>query len=289
MNKSIVLKHSQALFAALLIFSCVFAQTKHVESFNVTNDVLVTVNTSFTNVIFETWNKDKVEVEAFIEGEKLSEQQKKDLFKEWKFDILGNSKKIVITSNEGNNWRNFNSSYNYNFEMPKEALKALEGIHEMPALKNLQDLKFNIEIPEVPDLEKLPKWPFGEKQPTVISGDGNYNYNFNSHTSIHFDTKKYKKNKQAYVDELNKKYKSKATVAQVDYWLEEVDAWSENIEEVMGEWGEKFGKEFELKFGPEFELKMEKWGEEFGKEMEKWGEEFGKNMEKWGEEFEKYA
>ena len=289
MNKLKVLKHSLAVFATLLISSSAFAQTKHVESFNVTNDVLVSVNTSFTNVIFETWNKDKVEVEAFIDGEKLSDQEKKDLFKDWKFDILGNSKKIVITSNVGNHWKNYNGSYNYNFEMPKEALEALEGIQEMPALKNLQDLQFNIEIPEVPELEKFPKWPFGENQPTVISGDGNYNYNFNSHASINFDANKYKKNKQAYVDELNKKYKSKATVAQTDKWLAEVEAWSENIEEVMGKWGEKFGKEFELKFGPEFELKMEKWGEEYGKKMEKWGEEFGKSMEKWGEEFEKDA
>lgn len=289
MNKSIVSKHSLVILIVLFASSYVFSQTKHVESFNVTNDVLVSVNTSFTNVIFETWNKDKVEVEAYVDGEKLSEQEKKDIFKDWKFEILGNSKKIVITSNVGNHWKNYNTSYNYDFVMPKEALKALEGIHEMPVLKNLHDLKFNIEIPEVPELEKLPKWPFGEKQPTVISGDGNYNYNFNSNNSIHFDSNKYKKNKQAYVDELNKKYNSKATVAQVDNWLEEVEAWSENIEEVMGKWGEKFGKEFELKFGPEFELKMEKWGEEFGKSMEKWGEEFGESMEKWSEEFEKDA
>jgi len=101
----------------------------------------------------------------------------------------------------------------------------------------------------------------------------------------------YKKNKQAYVDKLNKKYDSNASVKEVDQWLDEVDAWSANIEDVMEKWGEDFGKKFEMQFGPEFEKKMEKWGEEFGKEMEKWGEEFGekfgKEMEEWGEAFGK--
>lgn len=288
MNNLIVLKRKLALLSVLLTASFVYSQEKYTESFNVNNDVLVVVNTSFTNVIFETWNKDIVEVEAYISGESLSEQEKKRIFKEWKFDVLGNSKKIVITSNIENSWNNFTySGNNMNYVMPPNALKALEGLHTMPAIANLEDLNFNIEIPEVPELAKLPTWPFGSQQPTVISSGGNMNYS--SHNSINFDSNKYKKNKQAYVNELNKQYNAKATVAEVDAWLEEVDEWSENIEKVMGEWGENFGNEFANKFGPEFEKKMEKWGEEYGKEMEKWGEQFGKDMEKWGEEMEKEA
>jgi hypothetical protein len=93
------------------------------------------------------------------------------------------------------------------------------------------------------------------------------------------------------VDKLNKKYDSNVSVGEVDSWLTEVDKWAANIEVVMEEWGEKFGKQFEAQFGPEFEKSMEQWGEKFGAEMEKWGEEFGekfgKEMEKWGEEFGK--
>ena len=46
-----------------------YSQKKYVESFNVSDNVEISVNTSFTNVVFETWNKNKVEVEAFIEGD----------------------------------------------------------------------------------------------------------------------------------------------------------------------------------------------------------------------------
>ncbi|PKA82161.1 hypothetical protein ATE92_0286 [Ulvibacter sp. MAR_2010_11] len=287
MNNLTVLRHNITCGVLLIMTSVLFAQTKRTESFNVNNDVLVSVNTSFTNVVFETWNKNSVEVEAYVDGEKLSQKEKEELFKDWKFDILGNSKKIVVTSNVGNNWKNY--SYNMDFVMPHDALKALEGIHEMPVMKNLQNMHLDIKVPKVPKLEKLPKWPFGNQEPSVISGDGSFNYNFNSNTSINFDSNKYKKNKQAYVNELNKKYNSNATVGQVDKWLEEVEAWSKNVEEVMGKWGENFGKEFDMKFGPEFEKEMEQWGEEFGKRMEQWGEEYGKKMEQWSEEHEKNA
>ncbi|MBV1923945.1 MAG: hypothetical protein KUG68_07965 [Flavobacteriaceae bacterium] len=103
---------------------------------------------------------------------------------------------------------------------------------------------------------------------------------------------------------MNKKYKTKVSVREVDQWLEELDEWSSEFEGVMEEWGENFGKEFEMNFGPEFEEKMEKWGEEFGKNMEEWGENFGEKLEekiakweesygddieKWAEQFEKSA
>ncbi|MEL6812262.1 MAG: DUF4097 family beta strand repeat-containing protein [Bacteroidota bacterium] len=103
-----------------------------------------------------------------------------------------------------------------------------------------------------------------------------------------------KRNKQKYVDKLNNKYDTNVSVRQVDSWLDEVDAWSDKVEEEMEKWGEEFGKDMEQwgeEFGEKFGAEMEKWGEEFGKDMEKWGEEFGekfgKEMEQWGEEFGK--
>ncbi len=283
--------------AAMLFLgtTALIAQVQETERFNVSDDVVVSVNTSYTNVIFETWNRDVVEVIAKVDGEDLSEKEKKEILDNWDYEVLGNSNKVKVTSNAGGGWMGF------------EHLSGLEGLHGMEGLKALEDMDmqfdmpafvmpdfdFNFNMPEMPELEKFPKWPFNGERPNFKDGNEYNHYSVQHGKGYTFDKGEYKKNKQAYVDKLNKKYKSNVSVRQVDNWLVEVDEWSANVEDVMEEWGENFGKEFGDKFGPDFEMKMEKWGEEFGeklgKDMEEWGErfgeEFGKDMEKWGEEF----
>ena len=77
---------------ALGLVATGFSQEKFVESYNASDDMVVTLKTSYTNVIFETWNKDKVEVTAFIEGEDVTKEQKIALFDAWDFEVLGNSR-----------------------------------------------------------------------------------------------------------------------------------------------------------------------------------------------------
>ena len=98
MNKLIVLKYRLAAAFAVLAVATGFSQEKFVESFNAGDDMVVTVNTDYTNVIFETWNKDKVEVEAFIDGKDLTKDQKEELFEAWDLKVLGNSRSVVISS-----------------------------------------------------------------------------------------------------------------------------------------------------------------------------------------------
>lgn len=303
MNSLRIWKHRLLAAAMLMSTALVVGQTSYKESFKVGKDALVSVNTAYTNVIFETWNKDEVEVYAYIDDDNLSNKEKKELFDEWNLDILGNSKKVVISSDE-ENWGGWNSdSY-------KSAMKALsnmpsmEGLGEMPTIENMPAMDFNVNVPDLPDFKDFPQWPFSKDRPSVVTNNGGSNYSFNSHVNIEFDEDEYKKDKQAYVDKLNRKYGSNATVGQTDKWLAEVDKWAEEFSAVMEEWGEDFGKEFEEKFGPEFEKQMEEWGESFGKsmeawgeefgekfaeEMEAWGEQFGKDMEKWAEQFEEDA
>ncbi|MAL58837.1 MAG: hypothetical protein CMC14_02195 [Flavobacteriaceae bacterium] len=276
----------------ILFFSIgiVSAQNKYKESFKASNDMVVEVNTSYTNVIFETWNKDFVEVEAFVDNKELSEKERKEIFDNWKFDVLGNSKKVVITSNPSHYGEGIGL---FGGADALKSLKALKSLEKMPVLEEMPNFAFdfNFDIPEVPELKEFPVWPFNGDRPNLKNGNEyNYFHDRNGKTTT-FDRGEYKKNKQAYVDKLNKKHNSNASVKDVDNWLDRVDAWSKDIEDVMEDWGENFGKKFETQFGPEFEKKMERWGEEFGekfgKDMEKWGEEFGKDMEKWGEEFGK--
>ncbi|MFT4848757.1 MAG: hypothetical protein ACI83B_001292 [Sediminicola sp.] len=283
MKSLVVFSHRLAAVILLLLTTIALGQDSYKESFKIGKDALVEVNASYADVVFETWNKNYVEVEAYIEGKDLSNKEKKEIFEAWKFDVLGNSKKVVVSSNSGNNWNNFDSSYEFS---NLESLESLESLSGLKALKSLGDINWDIAVPDVPNYDKFPKWPFSESTPNV-KDTGHYNSNLHNGRSFSFDTDDYEKDKQRYVDKLNKKYDTKVSVREVDSWLEDLEEWSEGFEKVMEEWGEDFGREFELKFGPEFERKMEKWGDAFGKDMEKWGEAFGKDMEVWGENFGK--
>ena len=294
-----LMKVSDRIATVLLLFcvSLVSAQSTYKESFNVGDDVLVSVNTSHTNVVFETWNKDIVQVEAFIDDESLSAKEKEEFFNNWDLDVLGNSKKIVINSNDGSLWGGIESMGSLKALSRLKSLEDLDGLEalkklkDMPILENLGNMNWDVTVPEVPELDKFPVWPFNGHRPNLKNGNEYNYYHDKNGKSYTFDRGDYKRNKKAYVDKLNKKYDSNVSVGEVDSWLSEVDKWAANIEVVMEEWGEKFGKQFEAQFGPEFEKSMEQWGEKFGAEMEKWGEEFGekfgKEMEKWGEEFGK--
>lgn len=285
-----------------LVTGVTLAQSSYKESFKVGDDVLVSINTSHTNVVFETWNKDVVEVEAFIDDKSLSKKEKEEIFKNWDLDILGNSKKVVITSNDGSLWggvESLGSLKALHRLQDLESLKSLEylkGLDGLEALKDLGNLNWNFDGMNVPELEKFPIWPFDGTRPNLKHGNEFNHYMDKNRKSHTFDRGEYKQNKKEYVNKLNKKYNTNVSVKQVDNWLDEVDAWSENVEDVMEDWGEKFGNEFgkEMEaWGEKFGKSMEKWGEEFGekfgKEMESWGEEFGKDMEKWAEQFEKDA
>ena len=303
MRNSMKWQYRLSMTVLLLCTPLLFAQSNYKETFEVNDDVIVEVNTSHTNVVFETWNKDIVEVEAFVDGKGLSNKEKKEIFDNWSFNVIGNSNKVEITSNDGSLWNGIESlgSLKSLGELGDlESLAALKNLELGSLLEGIEGFNFNISVPDVPEFRDFPGWPFSKDDVSVKNDDeysGTYNFN---HKDLTFDSGKYEKDKKEYVAKLNRKYNSNVSVKEVDTWLEDVEQWSKSFEKVMEKWGEDFGMKFEQKFGPEFEEKMEKWGEEFGvkmevwgekfeKEMEKWGESFGKDIEKWAEQFEKDA
>lgn len=72
----------------------------HKEEFKVDKDVTIDIDTRHADIIIETWNKNKVVVEACmtIEGKDVSEERKEELFKNWDFEALGNKSQIDIKS-----------------------------------------------------------------------------------------------------------------------------------------------------------------------------------------------
>ena len=91
---------------SVLCCTGVFAQEKQNklnEKLVVDNDVTVNLNTSHTNIVFETWNKNTVSVEAYLEGDSLDENNKR-ILDSWQVNVIGDNKEVTINSAAGNLW-----------------------------------------------------------------------------------------------------------------------------------------------------------------------------------------
>ncbi len=91
-------------FVAICFLTTAFAQKfdkKFTENFKVNKDVEVAINATNAAINVTTWNKNEVQVNAFIEIEGLSKKEAEKYFKNWNFEALGNSKKVKITSKGG--------------------------------------------------------------------------------------------------------------------------------------------------------------------------------------------
>ncbi len=268
--------------------------TKMSKSIDVSKEVKIDLNTSYVQIEVDTWNKNTLEIEAYIEGEKLSKEELEEALKRWNLKVEGSGDYVKISSEGGihSSWEDL-GEVRIELAESLEALEALEVLKEldlkdlpemptMPAMPEFPALA-RVEMPEMPEMPELPELP---ELPEGI-------------TNVSFDTEAYKKDGEAYLEKWSKEYEKKFGKE----YQERMKAWGRAMAEVdfsdyekrMEKWGEKFGKKFEKQFGEDYAKKMEEWGEEFGKrfdekwakDMEVWGERFGREMEKRGKEIEK--
>ncbi len=221
---------------SFLIVGSVFSQqklTKVSQVIKVNKDVVVDLNTSYTNIIFDTWNKGTVEIEAFIEGEDLSKEELEKALKSWEVDIDASIDNVSI-STKSNSHHVWNYSYTYDNNDVEDAV--------------LDELKFV--IADIPDIDfvmpELPEMPIAPEMPELPELPEGIN-------KIHFDYEAYRKDGEKYLEEYTKKFES--TFGKE--YAEKMEAWGDKFEE---EWGEKYAE------------KMEAWGERFAKQMEKQAE-----------------
>ena len=242
-------KRRTAVLILLLLGTTGYSQ-KQMESFNVADDVEVSVNTSYTNIVFETWNKNKVEVEAYIEDEKLSEKEKQDLMKNWDLNVSGNSKKVSITS----------KGANQDFAMG-----------EMPPMDFIGPLMENMVMPMVQNI-KVPPLP-----DDLMENIGN----------IQFDYDAYQKDEEGYMKkfeaQMDKRF-GKDFQKKMEKWGESFkDSWGDEKADSIGE---TYGKKMEA-WGETYGKRMEEWGEQYGKKMEAWANEMEKRYENEGDNYTK--
>ncbi|WP_338733293.1 hypothetical protein [Mangrovimonas cancribranchiae] len=228
------------------------------QSINVNDDVVIDLNTSYTNLEIDTWNKDIIEIEAYIESDKLSEAELRKFLESWGVDIDASKSNVsIVTLGELGSWDEnlvlFEDSYT-------DALRIMEmelaEIPEIPIVEPLLESLLLSEIPPVPPLPDMPEMPSVPPLPELPEGMAGKG----------FDYKKYQKEGEAYLEKWGEEYGEK---------------YGEEYARKMEAWSKKWENSAEMKA---FEKKMEAWGEKFGEEF---GEKFGKEMEAWGKRFEK--
>jgi hypothetical protein len=258
---------SLSILLVVLGCSLVFAQSKGKQTFEVNKDVAVTINSSYVNFEFETWNKDRIEIEPIIEGKDLSKAEKQELLDAWKIVVNASKKNVTIEAHGGGlfDWSGISSL---------ESLNNLEGLKELEQLGPLMTEMLG------PLLEGIAENPIPEGLLDGLEG-------------MDFDYDAYEKDKEGYMKQWEVQMEERfgddfeiKMEAWGDKFGEEygkkMEAWGEEFGKKMEAWGENFGEEFEKNFGEDFEKKMEAWGEQFG-------EKFGEDIEKWAKDLEKQA
>ncbi|NAS29800.1 hypothetical protein GTQ40_02345 [Flavobacteriaceae bacterium R38] len=198
---------------------------KKTESFSVNKDVTIDINTSYTDVIFETWDKNTVSIEATLEFEDATKEEAEEYFKDWDFEATGNSSKISIKSRSGTNiFLNGDNivipdfDFDFDFVMPDI---------EIP----------NIVIPDLaPFVYDIPPIP-----PVALHSLG----------SISFDYEAYKKDGDKYLKEWKEKFNKEFDgefKKEIEAWKKDMETWKKEHQKLLEERKkdkEKYRKELE--------------------------------------------
>ena len=242
------IKLKYVMLSLLFITAGSFAQTKKMsKTYKTTPEVNVELESRHTNIIIENWDRNEVQIEAYLEGDTGDKETTKKMLDAWKLSTASSNGKVKIVSL---------GSKGMDMDLDID-MAALEGsLSELPDL--LGPLMDNLVGPILTNIAENPLPPgFAEDM-----------------QGMKFDYDAYKKDGDKYLEkweaDFEKKF-GKEFEVKMEKWAKEVEKNSE-----------KWEKDYEVKmeaWGKDFEKDMEAWGEEFGKKMEAWGEEFGKKFE----------
>ena len=194
-------KLRQTLSKTLVLLLCFItmgvlgqAQTKTFkETFTVSKEAILDVNTSHADIEFETWTKDQIEIEATIEIEGATDEEAERYFEDAGFEILGNSKKVTISTGKESNslWPHMlGDAQNFRIEMPE-----FPEVHAYNFDFDFEELS-NMPMPSIPSMTR-------------------------------FDHKAFKKDGDAYL----KKWKKEFEESFDEDHVKELEEWAERMEE----------------------------------------------------------
>ena len=224
MHKS---KLTQSVLIALLVITFGYSQSKKrtkKEVFTVNKDVTLNINTSYADVEFDTWNKNKVEITATIEVEDATDEEMEAYMKKWNFKAIGNSEKVTVTSKGGHSL--FGHANEFVLADPiiiEEMVTPL--VIEMPEIAELAEISEIVEIPELPEV--------------VLE----------SMADIEFDYKAFEKDGEAYLKKWQKEFKSdfdeKKFKVEMEKWKTKFEVQNKKREKVLKKFMKK--QEFQQK------------------------------------------
>lgn len=139
---------------------------KYSENFTVNKDVEVKINAANADINVTTWNKNEVQVDAYIEIEGVTKEEAEKYFSNWKFEALGNKKKVEIKADNSILGRlgadfTYLDNMNFDFTFPDVDLSKMETI-VIPNIdfdfKDFEMPEINLDIDEM--VEKDEKYEF---------------------------------------------------------------------------------------------------------------------------------
>lgn len=177
-----------ATILTMVVFPSCYAQKKtktFQENFNVGKETVLEINTSYSDLEFETWNRNQVAIVAIVEIEGATEEEATTIFSGAPIKIMGNSKKIEIST--GSQYRSqFPFTPDGFREIHGDVLSDLEGMRHEIEMEVLPKLPEVPELPELPEIMEIPPLPPINMQP--------------------FDYEAYKKDGAAYMKEWKKEF-----------------------------------------------------------------------------------
>jgi hypothetical protein len=166
---------------------------KYTEEFNTNADVVIDVDTRHTDIQIETWNKNKVSIEATIEIEGASKEKAEEIIKNWKFKVLGNKNVIEIISKTNSLFTN-SRAIHINGDVLRIEENDFDFVMPEVSIGNLGVLdSFDVVMPDV----------FVFPEPLVFLDVDSFHFDFDMPD---FDYEKYKNDKN-YMKNWQKKMK----------------------------------------------------------------------------------
>ena len=122
------------------------------EIFNVNDNAVLNINTTHTDIEFETWNKNQIAIEVVIEIEGASSKEIEAYFKQNEIKITGNSRQIDITTGVENTWFFKHSTGGFTNSWNNEAIV----ISEITAIREIDFLDYVIDSIQMPPVPPMP-------------------------------------------------------------------------------------------------------------------------------------
>lgn len=253
MRTSRKIKLSQFLAILFITSGSLIAQTqqKVKKSYPLNSDATITVDVQHTRLVFETWDKNEMQVEAYIDAKDLSKEEVKKALDEWQINIKGDRSNMSVSSSAG-------------------------GFGKLPPMPGLDSLQMMTTHIVGPILEGLGPMLAGIAEHPPLPPEF-----MESVSNLKFDHEAYEREGEEYLKKWEKEMEEKFG-KDVEVKMQK---WSENFEKDAEKWSAKMEKEMEV-WEKKYEKEMEAWAEQFGADMEAWGEQFGKEMEVWAQQFE---